>query len=293
MVPMSPAAAPAHPRLRGEHEIVRVSGSRYEGSSPPARGTQNSCSLGQRELGLIPACAGNTPASAPLTAWHSGSSPPARGTLRCRLHHFASPRLIPACAGNTSSGTGFCVGCTAHPRLRGEHAEHALFKARAVGSSPPARGTPEPRRARRANLGLIPACAGNTSSHPGLPSSCWAHPRLRGEHPSPEELAAPIWGSSPPARGTLRRILDYRAAAGLIPACAGNTRPTAAPASGSRAHPRLRGEHPSPEELAAPIWGSSPPARGTLPRRRLVTGSDRLIPACAGNTVPWQRQQWQ
>ena len=71
--------------------------------------------------------------------------------------------------------------------------------------------------------GLIPARAGNTPSPQGTVRSRWAHPRSRGEHLLLTVNALLAWGSSPLARGTPRHLKALSAAAGLIPARAGNT----------------------------------------------------------------------
>ena len=93
-------------------------------------------------------------------------------------------------------------------------------------------------------------------------------------------------GSSPPARGALAdpdgSAREYR----IIPACAGSTSMCLAWLSRSWDHPRLRGEHST--SFGCSVWwpGSSPPARGA--RGGPATGgrSRRIIPACAGSTLP-------
>ena len=153
-----------HPRMRGEHGFrVRV----------PVEVAR-----------IIPACAGNTGETELCDEWCPGSSPHARGTRarwaasttcprdhpRMRGEHArmtnvgnATARIIPACAGNTwlfavetemASGssphargtpctqTAPSVGTGDHPRMRGEH--HERVDARLV------------------DVGIIPACAGNT-----------------------------------------------------------------------------------------------------------------------------------
>ena len=133
---------------------------------------------------------------------------------------------------------------TAHPRLRGEHSTAAGRSFPPWGSSPPARGTLQSK-----------ALNGDTVRD---------HPRLRGEHTSPTRITAIIKGSYPPARGTPFIGHNVAATDGLIPACAGNTRP--------------RGSGQSSP------GGSSPPARGTLLLHAPAVCLPGLIPACAGNT---------
>ncbi len=112
---------------------------------------------------------------------------------------------------------------------------------------------------------VIPACAGNTR----CPSTCGAtstgHPRVRGEHRSPVAARMPTGGSSPRARGTLRRRILPPRGARVIPACAGNTPGCPAQPFRRAGHPRVRGEHCREPAQSNPVG--------------------RVIPACAGNTA--------
>ena len=49
-----------HPRLRGEHFLIRLTTTLIRGSSPFARGTLESVSTRPLDSGIIPVCAGNT-----------------------------------------------------------------------------------------------------------------------------------------------------------------------------------------------------------------------------------------
>ena len=130
-----------------------------------------------------------------------GSSPLARGTLAgvCRRDHVEG--LIPARAGNTASLTGANIGSGAHPRSRGEHLLRLAIRSLNMGSSPLARGTHNALLTKTAELGLIPARAGNTSPVRRFSSLSWAHPRSRGEHVSVGGVHVVSEGSSPLARG--------------------------------------------------------------------------------------------
>ena len=111
----------AHPRSRGEHQIMTVCAITNMGSSPLARGTLPQPPRGAAAMGLIPARAGNTiirPHNFSFNKAHPrsrgehfttgkdsstglGSSPLARGTLGLPLMEQGPPGLIPARAGNT------------------------------------------------------------------------------------------------------------------------------------------------------------------------------------------------
>jgi len=96
--------------------------------------------------------------------------------------------------------------------------------------------------------------------------------------------ASPL-GSSPRARGTLRRRASRGRSTRFIPARAGNSSgPTRHPLP-KAVHPRARGELspwvPENEWVA----GSSPRARGTPPACARAARRSRFIPARAGNSV--------
>ena len=151
------------------------------------------------------------------------------------------------------------------------------------GSSPLARGTRDRLHPDLPARRFIPARAGNTPSRRAIRTTPTVHPRSRGEHCNPPYGRAQRAGSSPLARGTLRRRhggLPVR----FIPARAGNTATTGSRRHPSTVHPRSRGEHGARGERIYGYRGSSPLARGTQAAhgRRLRTA--RFIPARAGNT---------
>ena len=131
---------------------------------------------------------------------------------------------------------------------------------------------------------LIPARAGNTCRIFSPLNSKGAHPRSRGEHSSGMGLGGVWVGSSPLARGTHSSDQKRRQRPGLIPARAGNTATPKNTVSGSRAHPRSRGEHRAEWHLVICLVGSSPLARGTLGLEVCHSLEVGLIPARAGNT---------
>ena len=75
-----------------------------------------------------------------------------------------------------------------------------------------------------------------------------------------------------------------RTSAGIIPAHAGLTRPTAALAVAHRDHPRACGAHVRPILSLNSRWGSSPRMRGSPTCLRIAVRAGGIIPAHAGLT---------
>ena len=92
-------------------------------------------------------------------------------------------------------------------------------------------------------------------------------------------------GSSPLARGTLRRCRARCSWLGLIPARAGNTHSNGRWPARWGAHPRSRGEHSPVSVMTGNHTGSSPLARGTRGANGAASRARGLIPARAGNTA--------
>ena len=192
-----------HPRMRGEHHTPIRKRGRWQGSSPHARGTLGTQLRLCVSIGIIPACAGNTPDPIVLSwaIWdhprmrgeHSirplrkstrrGSSPHARGTRSAPVIIHLTLGIIPACAGNTRRLRELPTRSWDHPRMRGEHLRLSGKKSAKPGSSPHARGTQQLVEAVGDEIGIIPACAGNTHWPNALISYPGDHPRMRGEHP--------------------------------------------------------------------------------------------------------------
>ena len=88
----------------------------------------------------------------------------------------------------------------------GEHPKKSMFLMVHRGSSPHVRGAPVNPLAEKLDRGIIPACAGSTTSFT-VPSS-------------------PMTGSSPHVRGAQAQVQGGLRRPGIIPACAGSTSPT-------------------------------------------------------------------
>ena len=213
-----------------------------------------------------------------------GSSPHVRGTLSPPVCKSPQRGIIPACAGNTMCRLLPVPSAWDHPRMCGEHVLQCFVDPLDEGSSPHVRGTRSPKRSPWADAGIIPACAGNTSS--GIPETGQRrnHPRMCGEHVMLVVEPLSLAGSSPHVRGTLQNNLTNQNRIGIIPACAGNTFLFFPHCSSTGDHPRMCGEHFFGVAQRRRRVGSSPHVRGTRYRRGRAQLSNGIIPACAGNT---------
>ena len=232
-----------HPRMCGEHMVCFIPRFLSLGSSPHVRGAHcNYCNV-LRFAGIIPACAGSTPARypawqrlrdhprmcgehTPMAAAHTcleGSSPHVRGALQASRRSGARPGIIPACAGSTKAQRCGDAEGRDHPRMCGEHDLSRRTVALPRGSSPHVRGARPWRDCRAVRAGIIPACAGSTYANTDGCILSGDHPRMCGEHVCEHGRVHPIRGSSPHVRGAPNLKTDYLPVPGIIPACAGST----------------------------------------------------------------------
>ena len=181
------AGSAAHPRACGENIQGFIDGIKNMGSSPRVRGKLVLAHRVRRAHGLIPARAGktgfvgtgrgirrahpracgeNVRGGAELRV-PTGSSPRVRGKRMVKRFNVRLRRLIPARAGKTALNHLDNTNARAHPRACGENSAPANSDAWDEGSSPRVRGKPRGRQASGAQLRLIPARAGKTSSCTG------------------------------------------------------------------------------------------------------------------------------
>jgi len=156
-----------HPRSRGVYAALALSNPLSLGSSPLARGLLGALVPCPRLHRIIPARAGFTPTilstpvglsdhprsrgvySSPpsLRGLSPGSSPLARGLRPGAAIGPCSVGIIPARAGFTMMHSTQTHPCADHPRSRGVYMVHSTKLPLAFGSSPLARGLPNPESA--------------------------------------------------------------------------------------------------------------------------------------------------
>ncbi len=164
-----------HPRIRGEHSVMRKSPVPNSGSPPHTRGTPYLTIFSPPVQRITPAYAGNTLFEFPffgsegdhprIRGEHQkspymrrlflGSPPHTRGTLASDSVSYSFSRITPAYAGNTPMAAPTPFKIPDHPRIRGEH-----LRAGEYGSH--TRGTPFVAVLCVFRLRITPAYAGNT-----------------------------------------------------------------------------------------------------------------------------------
>ena len=131
-----------------------------------------------------------------------------------------------------------------------------------MGSSPLARGLPQPILAETRHSRIIPARAGFTCTCPSSGTNTWDHPRSRGVYIRWRRRLTGRIGSSPLARGLRPGASGLENRAGIIPARAGFTVTPLAHLTTPPDHPRSRGVYSSNPGCGRHCTGSSPLARG-------------------------------
>ena len=172
-----------------------------------------------------------------------GSFPRVRGKHLLRAAADGVDGLIPARAGKTSSRQAAALKKRAHPRACGENEVAGLVHGGVPGSSPRVRGKRRSCHQAHRGRGLIPACAGKTSSASLPTCGRRAHPRVCGENAMPCHWVPFAKGSSPRVRGKQASAVLDRTWSRLIPACAGKTARIRRLEAARRAHPRVCGEN--------------------------------------------------
>ena len=203
------AAQWEHPRVRGENMCLQPGLPRCGGTSPRARGKPTGGISPRGGSRNIPACAGKTGGEVgkkPTSEEHPrvrgensvfrrficfliGTSPRARGKHAHPVGDFRRVGNIPACAGKTPASGNRTLCGSEHPRVRGENSRPQPARNTREGTSPRARGKPQPDASGRPRSRNIPACAGKTTSSVNrVNPSTGTSPRARGK-PRPQLTA--------------------------------------------------------------------------------------------------------
>ena len=196
----------------------------------------------------------------------AGSSPLARGLPLGGDPAPVIVRIIPARAGFTSSEGGDGAPHQDHPRSRGVYIGNMDYGDNKPGSSPLARGLRCSSSSCTAGERIIPARAGFTGLRAEHGEECPDHPRSRGVYARERSRKGRPLGSSPLARGLLKKYSFQDRTGWIIPARAGFTGAPPLILVGRPDHPRSRGVY----RASSPTWRC---ARRIIPARAGFTNN--------------------
>ena len=128
----------------------------------------------------------------------------------------------------------------------------------------------------------IPACAGEAVKSGGRGRKRQVYPRVCGGSGGANYSSAQALGLSPRVRGKQGQRADALAAAGSIPACAGEAQLVRGGGAANEVYPRVCGGSIALHEPIRIAWGLSPRVRGKLQRLVGILVRRGSIPACAG-----------
>ena len=162
---LNPITKRDHPRMRGEHDTCLPTTAPRKGSSPHARGAPCDGGRALSGKGIIPACAGSTPARR-QRALCSRDHPRMRGEHSRRCGRALVMRGSSPHTRGAHHGGAIKVLRGDHPRMRGEHSAQLAKAVYNGGSSPHARRALAKLQVVEQCVGIIPACAGSTWQTP-------------------------------------------------------------------------------------------------------------------------------
>ncbi len=217
--------------------------------------------------------------------WLGGSSPRMRGKHGGQVFFVQVFRIIPAHAGQTSSSVLLAMAHADHPRACGANWETNALSASQFGSSPRMRGKHGGQVFFVQVFRIIPAHAGQTIGQFLKTHQHADHPRACGANIDSDDTAKAAAGSSPRMRGKHDEHLVVDKQTRIIPAHAGQTRTRTGRVWPQPDHPRACGANSNSNRARVASAGSSPRMRGKPSHTTGRTGSYRIIPAHAGQTV--------
>ena len=213
------------PRVRGNRQGTRGL-SREEGSIPACAGEPEMDGFGGAALGVYPRVCGGTVRRPARVAADGGLSPRVRGNQLVGGESGAGIGSIPACAGEPHMLRHRASVATVYPRVCGGTTAAVHNPSSAAGLSPRVRGNPISACHPVAISGSIPACAGEPHIHRRQPCQAAVYPRVCGGTTDGGRSGGAGVGLSPRVRGNRPTLSGRPAAAGSIPACAGEPRRT-------------------------------------------------------------------
>ena len=150
------------------------------------------------------------------------------------------------------------------------------------GLSPRVRGSRAGELRRRANPGIIPACAGEPRQGDWRPAALEDYPRVCGGAAYIPVMYQSGKGLSPRVRGSRVGGIGGGEIVGIIPACAGEPCWTCAGTGRAWDYPRVCGGAIRQAIVLMTRKGLSPRVRGSPASRKHTRAIWGIIPACAG-----------
>ena len=169
-----------------------------------------------------------------------------------------------------------------YPRVCGGTPAGAGNRRRFGGLSPRMRGNQPAAAAMRADMGSIPAYAGEPCAMGGHYANSGVYPRVCGGTPSWHTSCTACGGLSPRMRGNQLKPQQLPAVARSIPAYAGEPGAGGRPGRYGEVYPRVCGGTQGFRVAAPDVKGLSPRMRGNLRAARTATPRAGSIPAYAG-----------
>ncbi len=319
-------ASPVYPRACGGTREIDPAPDAKSGLSPRVRGNQRNRPRPRRQIGSIPARAGEPrglifftdlfqvyPRACGGTPWahllhrpFPGLSPRVRGNPCQHSPAKSMPGSIPARAGEPLKDELAKLRDEVYPRACGGTIVLRLLITHPEGLSPRVRGNRFPRSRRAGSCGSIPARAGEpppcVQPPPCGPRACGGteksaatsrrppglSPRVRG-NPIASVNALTALGSIPARAGEPTRCGRQLGLRWVYPrACGGTTEEGTGIGTINGLSPRVRGNR-DPGIGVAVHFGLSPRVRGNHLDEAVATKTVGSIPARAGE--PWRRRR--
>ena len=259
-----PAPTPAptvYPRVCGGTRPVVVRSGGSGGLSPRVRGNHCIDTARRWKTRSIPACAGEPRAQAISQAPHkvyprvcggtsdiciatlsaAGLSPRVRGNRWDVGNYRKSGGSIPACAGEPDWDVPAASANAVYPRVCGGTTGTFSGITAGTGLSPRVRGNPRGPHAVHRRAGSIPACAGEPIALSTRSATSAVYPRVCGGTDGMQAPRTVSTGLSPRVRGNRGMAEQRSAAAGSIPACAGEPLLATPCYGGNGVYPRVCG----------------------------------------------------
>ena len=298
-------ASSVYPRVCGGtrpwHAVKRPA----SGLSPRVRGNRTMFLVHRRELGSIPACAGEpipiqnvrpcakvyprvcggTSSPSNSTTDDSGLSPRVRGNLLLPLEFALQHRSIPACAGEPFPARAASASGKVYPRVCGGTAGTPRRPLLIDGLSPRVRGNLLIKDTMHGLDGSIPACAGEPRIMTPPSSLKSVYPRVCGGTWPPSPIDSTPLGLSPRVRGNRHRSDSDSALSRSIPACAGEPRYITCQYTINTVYPRVCGGTGDDPWNFTVGEGLSPRVRGNPRIPCHLAGYRRSIPRVCGGTL--------